>query len=68
MGRRAKATAAAPARNHSLLGWGIFLGILLGVCAVPLGMSVNAGIALAGTCFVVFFVIWFLSATHKTSP
>lgn len=62
MGRRAKAPQSAPARNHALLGWGLFLSVMLGFCAPMLGMSATASIALAGTCLTVFTLIWFLSA------
>lgn len=67
MGRRAKASTAAPAHNHALLGWGVFLGVLLGVCSPALGMSIVAAISLAGTCIVVFAVIWFLGSAQHTA-
>ncbi|PQZ87336.1 hypothetical protein CQ018_17940 [Arthrobacter sp. MYb227] len=67
MGRRAKAPEQAPARNHSLLGWGIFLSILLGFFAPRLGMSINASIALAGTGLVVFVLTWFLGSAKSSS-
>lgn len=67
MGRRAKSPAPAPARNHSLLGWGAFLSLLLGICAPRLGMSATASIALAATCLVVFAVIWFLGVSSTSS-
>lgn len=67
MGRRAKSPAPAPARNHSLLGWGVFLSVLLGFFSPRLGMSITGSIALAATCLVVFAVIWFLGLSGTAS-
>lgn len=66
MGRRAK-SVDSPVRNHSLLGWGVFLSLLLGVASPLLGMSTVASIALAGTLLVVFVMLWLLSATSDSS-
>ncbi|WP_411732567.1 hypothetical protein [Paeniglutamicibacter sp.] len=54
-------------RNHSLLGWGVFLSLLLGVASPLLGMSTVASIALAGTGLVVFVMLWLLSAARDSS-
>ncbi|MCV9995957.1 MULTISPECIES: hypothetical protein [Paeniglutamicibacter] len=66
MGRRAKSVGSA-VRNHSLLGWGAFLSVLLGVASPLLGMSTVASIALAGTLLVVFVMLWLLSATGSST-
>lgn len=66
MGRRAK-SVRNPVRNHSLLGWGIFLSLLLGIASPQLGMSLVASIALAGTGLAVFVMLWLLSATRGSS-
>ncbi|MGL3807278.1 hypothetical protein ACSYDW_14380 [Paeniglutamicibacter sp. R2-26] len=68
MGRRAKAPASPTTRNHGMLGWGAFLAVLLGFSAPRLGMSANAGIALAGTCLVVFFLVWYLGSAGTKRP
>ncbi len=66
MGRRAKSVRNS-VRNHSLLGWGVFLSLLLGVASPLLGMSTVASIALAGTGLVVFVMLWLLSAARDSS-
>lgn len=65
MGRRSKPTETTSTRQHALLGWGAFLAGLLGFCAPQLGMSINASIALAGTCLSVFFLLWFLGVAQS---
>jgi hypothetical protein len=66
VGRRAK-SVGSPVRNHSLLGWGGFLSLLLAVASPMLGMSAVASIALAGTLLVVFVMLWLLSTTSGSS-
>lgn len=65
MGRRSKNTRR-PARNHSLLGWGIFVSLLLGIASPQVGMSLIASVALAGTSLVVFAMLWLLSTSGDT--
>lgn len=66
MGRRAK-SVRNPVRNHSLLGWGVFLSLLLGVACPLMGMSTIASVALAGTGLVVFVMLWLLSSSGDAS-
>lgn len=66
MGRRTK-SAGNPVRNHSLLGWGIFLSLLLGLASPRMGMSMVASLALAATGLAVFVMLWLLSATRGPS-
>ncbi|ASN39513.1 MAG: hypothetical protein ABWX63_11880 [Paeniglutamicibacter terrestris] len=66
MGRRTK-NVENPVRNHALLGWGIFISLLLGVASPQLGLSTVAAIALVGTCLVVFLLLWLLSSSRGSS-
>lgn len=61
VGRRAK-SPGRPVRNHGLLGWGIFLAVLVIVAAPLLGLSLGAAIVLAATSLLAFLVLWLLGA------
>lgn len=62
MGRHASPATKTPIRRQTaLLGWGLFLAVLLVVLAPMMGMSIVGGIALGGTSLVVFTALWYLS-------
>lgn len=61
VGRRAK-SPGRPVRNHGLLGWGIFLAVLVVAVAPLVGLGLGAAILLAATGLVAFVLLWLLSS------
>ncbi|GAA5229087.1 hypothetical protein GCM10025778_36260 [Paeniglutamicibacter antarcticus] len=49
-------------RNHGLLGWGIFLAVLVVAVAPLVGLGLGAAILLAATGLVAFVLLWLLSS------
>ena len=61
-GQRSAPAPAAP-RQTGLLGWGLFVSVLLGAASPALGLPAAGAAAAAVTSAVVFLALWLLSGT-----
>lgn len=61
VGRHASSGGSAPTRQKALLGWGLFIALLVVVVSPLLGLHALAAAALGVTAGVVFVVLYFLS-------
>lgn len=61
MGRHASSGGNTPSRQKALLGWGLFIAVLVVVVSPLLGLHALGAAALGITAGVVFVVLYFLS-------
>jgi len=61
VGRRAARRRRAAQRQGGLLGWGLFIALLVGLFAPRMGVRPVATVAVAATAVVVFGLLWALS-------
>lgn len=65
MGRHASSEGKDTGRQGALLGWGVFIVVLVLVCSPMLGLQALAAAALGATAATVFVVLYFLSGVTR---
>lgn len=65
MGRHASSEGKDTGRQAALLGWGLFVAVLVVVCSPALGLNALGAAALGATAAVVFVVLYFLSGVER---
>lgn len=65
MGRHASSEGKNTTRQGALLGWGLFVAVLVVVCSPLVGLNAVAAAAVGVTAAVVFVVLYFLSGVPQ---
>ncbi|WP_417220889.1 hypothetical protein [Arthrobacter sp.] len=65
MGRHASSGEKTSTRQGALLGWGIFIAVIVVIGSPLVGLNVVAAAVLGATAAVVFVVLYFLSGVPQ---